>query len=603
MLKKIIKELRIRHRLPLVGVLCLLVVYMSGQSYLSTQINEQLIAAYTLELTHQKPDSTKKPAAKPQKASKLIKVIYSSLWDKGDAGIDVLTDSVQFLHEGAYLFCDSAYFNRDKNTFEAFSNVRMEQGDTLFLFGDYMHYDGNTKLVRVRENVKMDHRSGTLFTDSLNYDRGRNIAYYFDGGMLVDSLNELTSYKGQYQPALKLATFTEEVVLDNPNFKLYSDTLLYTTDTKIATIVSPSKIESDSGTIYSSRGWYNTTTERSLLLDQSLVVNKAGNQRLKGDSILYYRTDNSGEVFGNMFLQDTTKRMILKGNYGFYDGAKEYAYATDSASAIEYSQGDSLYLHADLLEMIKLPPVRVLKVNETIDTVKWTNEEQIQKDSLVVHRDSTYLMQAQHEMKGYYGVRFYRSDMQGVCDSIQFSSIDSVLYMYKDPILWNLDRQMTGDTIQMYMNDSTMDRMYVIGSAFSIEQKDSIHFNQLKSRTLKSYFENGKLNRIFGEGNVETIAFPEERDGTLNEILVQLQSSYLEIYLVDGVFERLKYITEPIGKAIPFHLVEPSHLRLDNFYWYDYMRPLDKDDIFRKATRKAGDIRPPRPKFWDREEE
>lgn len=603
MLKKIIKELRIRHRLPLVGVLCLLVVYVSGQSYLSTHLNAQLISAYSLDASYQKKD-TEKSKPKPQKAPpKLIKVLHSTLWVKGEAGIDVLTDSVQFLHEGAYLYCDTAHFNMAENTFEAFSNVRMEQGDTLFLYGNYMHYDGNTKLVRVRENVKMDHRSGTLFTDSLNYDRGINVAYYFDGGMLVDSLNELTSYKGQYEPSKKLATFTEEVVLDNPNFKLYSDTLLYTTDTKIATIVSPTKIESDSGTIYSSRGWYNTVTERSLLLDQSLVVNKAGNQRLKGDSILYYKHDNSGEVFGNMFLEDTTKRVILTGHYGFFDGSKDYAYATDSASAIEYSQGDSLFLHADILEMIKLPPARIVTVNERADTLKLLDADKNPIDSIVYHRDSVITMQAQHEMKGYYGARFYRSDMQGICDSIQFNSIDSVLHMYTDPVLWNLDRQLTGDTIHMFMNDSTMDRMYVIGSAFSIEQKDSIHFNQLKSRVLRSYFKDGQLNRIFGEGNVETIAYPEEKDGTLNGVLVQLQSSYLEIYLENGAFEKLKYITSPIGKAIPFHLVEPVHLRLDNFFWYDYLRPLNKDDIFRKAKRKAGDIRPPRPKFWDREEE
>lgn len=566
-------------------------------------MNEQFLFAHSLNNLPQQKSETKNTPPKGQKQPKLINVVYASLWVKGDEGIDVLTDSVQFLHEGAYLFCDTAFFNMENNTFDAFGNVRMEQGDTLFLYGNYMHYNGNTKIAEVRENVKMDHRSGTLFTDSLNYNREKNIAYYFDGGMLVDSLNELTSYWGQYEPNKKLATFTSDVVLDNPNFKLYSDTLLYTTDTKIATIISPTRIESDSGTIYSSRGWYNTITEQSLLLDQSLIVNKEGNQRLKGDSILYFKYENTGEVFGNMFLQDTTKRVILRGNYGFFNGQTDYAYATDSASAIEYSQGDSLYLYADILEMIKLPPMEVLTINETADTLKLFDADRNAVDSIVYQRDSIVTMQTQHEMKGYYGVRFYRSDMQGVCDSIQFNSADSVLHMYKDPILWNLERQLTGDTIHIFMNDSTMDRMYVVGSAFSIQQKDSIHFNQLKSRVMRSYFKDGKLSRIFSEGNVETIAYPEERDGTLNDILVQLQSSYLEIYLEDGAFEKLKYITAPVGKAIPFHLVEPSNLRLDNFYWYDYMRPLNKDDIFRKVTRRAGDVRPPRPKFWDREEE
>lgn len=606
MLKKIIKELRIRHRLPLVGVLCLLVVYVSAQSYMSSQLNSQILLAHNIDAPVHRTDSVKpKPKEAKKGEPKLINLIYSSVWKKRPSRpeIEVLIDSVKFLHEGAYLYCDSAYFDRTKNTFEAFSNVRMEQGDTLFLFGNYMHYDGQTKLAIVRENVKMDHRSGTLFTDSLNYDRAKNIAYYFDGGMLVDTLNELTSYYGQYEPSKNLATFTEEVVLDNPNFKLYSDTLLYTTDTKIATIVSPTRIESDSGTILSSRGWYNTITERSLLLDQSTVINKEGNQYLKGDSILYFKEKNSGEVFGNMFLQDTTKRVILTGHYGFFDGSKDYAYATDSASAIEYSQGDSLYLHADILEMIKLPPANVATYKYRTDTLKIQGEGDEFKDSIVTHTDTVMIQKAHHQMKGYYGVRFYRSDMQGVCDSIQFNSADSVLHMYKDPILWNLDRQLTGDTIDMYMNDSTMDRMYVTGFAFSIEQKDSVHFNQLKSRVMNSYFKDGKLDKIYAEGNVETIAYPEEKDGSLNEVLVQLQSSYLEIFFKDGAFDKLKYITSPVGKAIPFHLVEPSHLRLENFFWYDYMRPKDKDDIFRKVKRKSGDERPARPTFWDREEE
>lgn len=573
---------------------------------MASQMNQQYLLAHniTLPQAQQVKQTPNKPKETTAAQQKIIRMIYASKAKKRKGSdVEVMIDSVHFFHEGAHLYCDSAYFDKAKNTFEAFSNVRMEQGDTLFLYGNYMHYDGATRLAKVRENVKMDHRSGTLFTDSLNYDRLRNVANYFDGGMLVDSLNELTSFWGQYEPAKKLATFTDEVVLENPNFKLFSDTLLYTTDTKIATIVSPTRIESDSGTIYSSRGWYNTITERSLLLDQSLIVNKEGNQSLKGDSILYYKEKNQGEVFGNMCLLDTTKRVILQGNYGFFDGSTDYAYATDSAWATEYSQADSLFLHADILELIKLPPVDVIQITKRSDTLKIAGENESLVDSIVVRSDTVITKQAQHQMKGYYGARFYRSDMQGVADSIQFNSVDSVMYMYKDPVLWNLDRQLTGDTIQMYMNDSTLDKMYVLGSAFSIEKKDSLHFNQLKSRIMRSYFKDGQLNKIHAEGNVETIAYPEEKDGTLNEILVQLQSSYLEIYFMDGAFDKLKYITSPVGKAIPFHLVEPSHLRLENFFWYDYMRPLNKQDIFRKVKRKAGDQRPPRAAFWDRVEE
>lgn len=595
-------KMKVKPRLSILVILSLLIVYSSAQAYMGQEYKQDLIALNNFDAAV-KQDSV--PAKKKQKKGepKLIELIYSGIvFKQKDKDYKVLKDSVIFLHEGAYLYCDSAYHNEINNTFEAFSNVRMEQGDTLFLYGDRMHYDGNTQIVAVRENVKMDHRSGTLFTDSLNYDRLKNIGYYFEGGLLVDSVNELTSYWGQYEPAKSLATFKDEVVLVNPNYKIYSDTLLYSTNTRVATIIGPTKIESDSGYIYSSRGWYNTLSEESVLLDQSTIINKEGNQTLKGDSIIYYRHRNDGEVFGNMFLQDTIKKVILTGHYGFYNGQTEYGYARDSASMIEYSQGDSLFLHADTLEMIKLPPTEFLTVKTRTDTLQILDEEQNLVDSVVYHTDSIREIKALHQIKAYYGVRFYRSDLQGICDSLQFNSVDSILHMYKDPVLWNLERQLTGDTIDIVMNDSTIDHVNIKGRAFAIEKKDSIHFNQLKSRVLQFFFNEGKLKRVFANGNVETIVYPEEKDGTLNQVLNWLTSSYLDIYLEEGQFDHLKAWPSPIGKTTPFQLITSDQLRLSEFYWYDYMRPLNKDDIFRKVKRKAADVRKERPAVFEREE-
>lgn len=595
-------KIKVKPKFSILALFSLLIIYASAQSYMGKEYKQDLIALNDFAAMPTDTVPAKKKATNKGEP-KLIKLVHAGVvFKQKDKDYSVLKDSVIFLHEGAYLYCDSAYRNEFNNTFEAFSNVRMEQGDTLFLYGDRMIYNGNTQLVAVRENVKMDHRSGTLFTDSLNYDRLKNVGYYFDGGLLVDSINELTSFAGQYEPGKSLATFSDEVVLVNPNYKLFSDTLLYSADTRIAKIVSPTTIESDSGYIYSNRGWYNTITEHSVLLDQSTVINKEGNQLLRGDSILYYRYDNSGEVFGHMFLQDTVKKIILKGNYGFYNGKTEYGYAVDSASMIEYSQKDSLYLHADTLEMLKLPPAEFLSVRTRRDTLQLFDSEQNPIDSVVLHTDSVREMKAIHQIKAYYGVRFYRSDLQGLCDSLQFSSLDSILYMYKDPVLWNLDRQLTGDTIDIVMNDSTIDHVYVKGRAFAIEQKDSIHFNQLKSRVLQFFFEDGKIKRVFANGNVETIVYPEEKDGTLNQVLNWLTSSYLEIHMLDGQFDRLKAWPAPVGKTTPFHLITSDQLRLTEFYWYDYMRPLDKDDIFRKVKRRAGDQRKERPAVFEREE-
>lgn len=562
MINRIVKYLTQRHRIPIVCILCLIAIYASAQTYLSSQM---LMSDYQIAPPQVKPQDT----TRTRKQSGQPKVIElkntDSLSKRANVSYQVLVGNVWFYHDGVNLYCDSSYYDEARNTFEAFSNVRMEQGDTIFLYGNYMHYDGNTQLVKVRENVRLEKdTSVTLFTDSLDYDRIANIGYYFDGGMLVDSLNELTSYWGQYEPATNIALFSDSVKLVNPQFILYSDTLRYNTQTKIATFLSPTKIVSDSGVIYTTNGWYNTETEQSLLLDQSTVVNVEGNRILRGDSMLYDKAKGFGEVFGNMFLQDTLKKVILRGHYGYYDQNTDYAMATDSAYVIEYSQKDSLFMHADTLQL---------------------------------QMDSIYRV-----IKGYYGVRFYRADIQGVCDSMQFNSKDSILHLYRDPVLWNQGNQLSGDTIDIFMNDSTIDLVHVKRYSFSIEQKDSIHFNQLKSRSMKVYFEDQKARRIFAEGDVKVITYAEERDKTLTGLLTYLECSYLDILLKEGTLERLVGYPAPEGHNTPFHLLNQSQLRLEDFYWYDYLRPLDRYDIFRKVTKKSTDVRPKRSIYFDRED-
>ena len=267
----------------------------------------------------------------------------------------VLVGDVRFRHDSSYMYCDSALFYKTDNSLEAYSNVRMEQGDTLFVYGQYLRYDGNTKIARLRENVRMENGQVTLFTDSLNYERIPNIGYYFEGGMIVDSLNQLSSYYGQYSPSTKLAVFNDSVRLENPNFTLISDTLHYNTDSKISTILGPSVIVSDSGTIHTSRGWYDTVHNTSMLLDRSEVI--SGNRFLTGDSISYDRGNGFGEVFGNMSIRDTLQHIILQGEYGYYNEKNGYAFATDSARCLEYSQGDTLYLHADTLQMVTIDSI------------------------------------------------------------------------------------------------------------------------------------------------------------------------------------------------------------------------------------------------------
>ena len=485
----------------------------------------------------------------PPKKTKVYLIHSNTLsFDKAvKPDAQILNGDVCFRHDSSYMYCDSAYFFEQTNSLEAFSNVRMEQGDTLFVYGDYLFYDGNTQVAYLRENVRMENGQVTLFTDSLNYERIPNIGYYFEGGLIVDSLNQLSSFYGQYSPETKLAVFNDSVQVENPDFTLYSDTLHYDTESKVATILGPSVIVSDRGTIHTSRGWYDTVNNTSLLLDQSQV--ESGEKILIGDSIFYNRDTGMGEVYGNMSLIDTAQHVTLQGEYGYYNEQTGYAFATDSARFLEYSQGDTLFLHADTLQMVTV--------------------------------DSVY-----REIKAYYGVRFYRIDMQGVCDSMQFNTRDSVLYMYTEPVLWNEQYQLYGDTIAIYMNDSTIEYAHVIQFAFAAQHVDSSYYNQLKGNDLKAYFEGQAVHQIDVAGNAESIFYPLEKDGAkvgMNET----KSGFLTIWVKDNKLDKLKIWPSPVGSMTPIPDLKPDQKMLKDFYWFDYLRPKNRDDIYEVVKRKA----------------
>ena len=469
----------------------------------------------------------------------------------------VLKGNVRFRHDSTFMYCDSAYWYVLENSLEAFGEVRIEQGDTLFIYGRFLKYEGNRNLAKMRENVRMVNKDEvTLFTEHLDYDRNLNLGYYFDGGMIVDSINELRSVYGQYSPDTKIAFFKDEVQLTNPNFVLTSDTLKYNTDTKIADILGPSEIVSDSGYIYSDRGWYDTVSEETMLFDRSVVISKDETKSITSDSMFYNKQEGYLEAFGEMVLNDTTRKVIIKGDYGYYDEIADYAFATIRAEAIEYSQKDSLFVHADTLMM------------------RTIGEER--------------------ELKAYYGVRFYRVDLQGVCDSLQFTTVDSLLYMYKNPILWNTGYQINGDTIKVVFNDSTVERMEVLDYAFATEEKDSTYYNQLKGRNLYAYFTAGELSLIDVKGATEAIYYLiDDKDGSFVS-RYKTMADNMRLAIHERKLVSIVWFPKTQAESFPIPYLTPEDKFLSGFKDYNYLRPQNRSEIFTTVQMKEEDLPAPR---------
>ncbi len=505
------------------------------------------------------------PSPQQNERAKIIELRQARLLEKrSGSDAQILIDSVVLYHEGAYMYCDSAYWYQRNNTFEAFGNVRMEQGDTIFVYGDYLHYDGAAQLARLRDNIRMEDRQVTLFTDSLNYDRLENIGYYFDGGMLVDEKNELTSFWGQYDPESKDALFSDSVKLVNEEYTLYSDTLKYNTETKIADILGPSKIVSDSGYIETDKGWYNTLTDDARLLNRSEIYNNDGSKVLIGDSMLYNRTTGWGEVFGNMYLEDFNRKSILRGNYGTYNEKTEYGMATDSAFAIDYSQTDSLFLHGDTLKMIT---------------------------------DSVF-----KEVKAYYNVRFYRNDVQGVCDSMSYIQRDSMLYMTGNPVIWNNNSQILGNRIDIHLNDSTVEKAHIKEYALAIQDRQKeAQYNQVSGREMTAYFIDNEVRHVLVEGNAESLYYITEEDSTVIG-LNKTESAYLAMDILNDEIQKIKLWSSTNAVTTPLSQLKPEESKLKGFMWLNYLRPKNRFDIFRRNEKEETDAQVAPPRRFSRED-
>ena len=491
-------------------------------------------------------------AAQPAKSK--VYLLHSDVLKKSkdNPNAQILVGDVSFRHDSIYMYCDSACFYEKTNSLEAFHNVKFVQGDTLFLYGDYLFYDGNTQLAQVRNNVRMENRTTTLTTDSLNYDRIANLGYFFDGGTLMDGQNVLTSDWGEYSPATKMSVFNYEVKLVNPQFTLTSDTLRYNTDTKIASIVGPSDIDSDENHIYSELGFYYTQQGQAELLERSVLTNNG--KRMTGDSLFYDRNRGIGEAFQNVEFVDTISKNMLTGDYCFYNQLTGYAFATDRAVATDFSQGDSLFIHADTLQLY----------------------------TFHVNTDSVY-----REARAYHKVRFYRTDIQGVCDSLVFSSKDSCLTLYQDPILWNGKQQLLGEEIMVYMNDSTIDWAHIQNQALSVEQLDSLNYNQVSGKDMKAYFEGGEMKQVDVDGSVRLVYFPMEKDSTLLGMNCS-ETSKLSMFLENRKLKKLAMSPKSNGTLYPMTQIPSAKMKLDNFAWFDYVRPLNKADIFNWRGKGAG---------------
>ncbi|NJO70182.1 MAG: hypothetical protein HC830_13665, partial [Bacteroidetes bacterium] len=379
-----------------------------------------------------------------------------------------------------------------------------------------------------------------LKTQDIYYDLRTGIASYNDSAHIVNKETVITSRRGQYYKNDKILHFQKRVRINDPQYRIRSDTVHYHTVTKVAYFFGPTNILTDKDSIYCERGWYNTIDESSHLYRNPFVISEG--RRIQADTLTYLKSSGFGRAINNVVIIDTSQNAIVKGNFATYSPDKENATVTDSALMIQVSEGDSLFIHADTIRS---------------------------------DMDSTgkYRM-----LKAYYKVRMFRRDLQGKCDSLCYSSVDSTLQFHGTPVLWADSSQLTAEYIQMYMVNKKIDRMELRNSAFLVSRDDSTKYTQVKGKTMMGYFVDGEMQKLVVRGNGQTLYYPKDEEGYIG--MNRTTSTDVVIYMKENKVEDIILLVKPEGTLFPLDEVSKEDMYLKDFSWQEEKKPKKKEDIF-----------------------
>lgn len=444
-------------------------------------------------------------------------------------------------HEGATLRCDKAYIYQDKKLIKSMGNVVINQGDTIVQTSKYADYDGMTKIATSWGNVVLKDDMMTLQTDTLKFDRETQQLYYKSGGTITDATNVLKSRIGDYYLRTKKFQAFTNVVVTNKDSKVVSNHLDYYTNTGIADLLGPSTITSKQNSIYTEKGHHNSKTNISHFLKNSKIF--YNDRTIEGDSLYYNKNIEFASATGNIIVVDTINKSIIKGGYAEYFKLKDSVFITKKAVAISLIEKDSVFIHGDKLMVTG-------KVEDRI-------------------------------VKAFNHVKFFKSDLQGKCDSLVTYERTGLTELLRNPVMWTQGNQITGDTIHLISNPKTeqLDSLIILNNAFMV-QKDSAGYSQLKGKFMYGRFINNALKSLNVVGNSEVVFYVRNDLQELIGITRMKSSKNIFITLANNEIEIIDFIDKPEGKTYPPSKLPENEKILKGFIWREKERPLNKEGIF-----------------------
>ena len=460
----------------------------------------------------------------------LKKINFSSKESKGitvnDKMFLILWNKVKFNHSNTIMFCDSAIYERVNNSFVAYDNVKINENDSLHIYGDSIHYFGNDEKAYIYGDVIVKSNRINLTTNTLIYDQNLKIAYYTNGAIVKDIEKgyKIKSQKGIFNTQLQNVFFRNNVQLDHKDYKIISDSLVYHTNTQKSDIIGNAEIQTNKSSIYCNQGWFDSKNNKASF--KKNVIIKSQNQLLYADSIFYNETSGLSYAEGNVKIEDDSNNIVIKGNYGIYNEKIDSMYVWENASFSQINKSDTIKIYAD----------KFISFSDNIKRIFICYNNAVIDGNLI----------------------------QGDCDSIFYNKTDSLLKCIDNPVIWMDENQISGEKLEFKIFEGEIYNMNVTDNSLIITKKDSVHFDQIKGNDINGFFEKNELKILDVNDNGQAIYYTlDESDSLINEINI-ISCESMRIFIKNNNIEKIKFNKKPNGKTEPVNN-EKENLYLENF--------------------------------------
>lgn len=483
----------------------------------------------------------------------------------------ILAGNVRLRQGNTLFYADSAVFNKNGRIVEAFGNIHINDNDSIHTYSRYLLYYVDTKIAILKRNVRLTDNTSNLYTEELEYDLNQKVGIYRNGGRVVNKGSVLTSREATYYADVKDVYFRQNVELKDPQYNLRSDSLLYNTNTEIATFITKTIIEDSTRRIETSDGYYDLRNKNAVFGKRPII--KDGAVTIIANDV---ETDDSSGISilrGNAVFKDTAQGIAVLANFIESNKNESSFFATQKPLLIIKQDNDSIFVAADTLYSGRLSQLQ-LKDSASIAAAE---DSATIIDSVAVvdiKNDST-----DRFFQAYSHVRIFSDSLQAVSDSLFYSGKDSIFKLFKDPVVWSSDNQVTGDTIYLYTKNKKADRLYVFENGLLVNKAGTKMYNQIRGNRLNGYFTDGNIDYMRARGNAESIYYVKDDDQALIGVN-RASGDIIDMRFKEKELHRVVFINDVKGTMYPLRQLPEEERVLRDFKWNEDRRPKSKFELF-----------------------